>query len=279
MPGKAIPVDLRPYRGEVSARFAGPVFGAALREFLSSGDAPAAEILLDGRNRVVAMSLPDAAGLSVPVVVKEFRLRGLKKAISFARKSKAAKAWRGALALTENGFLTPLPVAYIDKRRGGLIVRSLFIAERVSGGREIRDLFRESSEADLRILLGRLAPLLRRFHDAGLVHRDLSDGNILVLSAPRGVQELSFLDTNRVRRRKRVGSFGRARGLVRLGVPGNFQPDFLKMYAGAPAGPDAPPLGRLFAFWYRLGKRTFSRWIRIKKALRLGKIARALRIQ
>ncbi|MBM3294197.1 MAG: hypothetical protein FJY82_06685 [Candidatus Aminicenantes bacterium] len=276
MAEKTIALDLPPYRGEVAARFAGPSFAAALGRFLDRADPAGAEVLFAGRNRILAAALPDAAGREVPVAIKEFRVRGLKRLIGFGRASKAERAWRGALVLAGKGFATASPVAFAERRRLGAAGRGVFVAERISGAREIRALFREAEEAELRLLLAGLVPHLRRLHDAGLVHRDLSDGNILVLSAPPGAREFYFLDTNRVRSGRRPGPFGRARGLVRLGVPPGLQSYFLALYAGAPG---TVPLGRSLAFWYRAGKRAFSGWIRLKKALRLRKIARALRIQ
>jgi hypothetical protein len=279
MPESAVPLDLTPCRGAVAAAFFCPAFSAALKTFLAGEIPPEAETLLDRRNRLVALTLPDAAGRNVPAVVKEFRLRGLKKILSFGRASKAEKAWRGALALADRGFLTPAPIAFLDHRRRGFVERSVFVAARLAEGREIRCLFRDSAEPEIKAILARLAPVLRSLHDAGLVHRDLSDGNLLVREDGNGEAFFFFLDTNRVRRRRRVGTFGRARALVRLGVPRGLRPFFLERYAAAPASPGASALGRSFAFWYRAGKWAFSTWVAAKKALRLRKIARALRLQ
>jgi hypothetical protein len=264
------------YRGEVAARYASPDLRAALLAYKDKMRGPGATVLLDGRNAVVAVSLPLGSGRFLPAVIKEFRVRGFDRLKRIFLPSKAVQAWRGATALLEHGFQTPAPVAYLERRVRGFVAESVFIAERVSDGAEIRTLFRELPEAELRSLLVRLAPVLRRLHDVGLVHRDLSDGNVVVRSPLPGEHEFLFLDTNRIRRRRHVGTFGRARNLVRLGVPSALQAFFMGEYAAAPG---ASRVGRSFVFWYRVGKGAFGWWIRFKKALRLRKIARTLKIQ
>jgi len=182
----------------------------------------------------------------------------------------------------ENGFETAEPIAVFERRRGGIAVESVFISGRVRGGREIREHFLQSSEIVLRRLLSSLAPVLARLHGRGIVHRDLSDGNILVFeneeaaAAPAGGGfRFLFLDTNRVRRR-RPGIFNRARNLVRLGVPPGLQPFFLDQYAAAAGGRFRR---RRFGLSYRISKRVFISWLAFKKRLRLRALARRLRIQ
>ena len=267
-------LNLPPYKGEIAAAYAGPEVLALLADPGKLLDAPGAEILLDSRNRVGALKIAVGAAIVKEIVVKEYFLRGIRKLIGFFGPSKAGKAWRGALALKDAGFQTPFPVAFLEKRDRGFVDRSFFIAERISGAREIRRLFRELSAEDLKPLLAALARALFRLHEKGIHHRDLSDGNILV-EGGAGDARFHFLDTNRVRRRKTIGAAGRARNLVRLGVPPALRMDFLSAYAAA-AG---RPLRKPFVFWYKLSKSTFSAWLRFKKALRLKALARKLRLQ
>lgn len=274
------PLDIPPYRGYVAASREGEDWAAALKDFPGLLRSPSAETLHDGRNKIVAVRL----FADREAVVKIFGARGFHKWKTLVFPSKGLRAWAGAVALAENGFGTAWPIAAFDRRRGGVASESVFIAGRVRGGREIRDLFRESPEPALRRLIADLAPVLARLHRAGLVHRDLSDGNVLVLEAEQAASAASpsvpgfhflFLDTNRVRRR-RPGCFGRARNLVRLGVPPALQPFFLDRYASA-AGERFPR--KRFGFYYRAAKRSFTFWLAFKKAFRLRTIARRLRLQ
>jgi hypothetical protein len=275
MAGNTRPLDLSPYRGEIAAAFDTPGFTAALKNFRTLLNGPDAAVLLDGRNKVRAVRIPSASDPTAEYVFKDFGLHGLRKLRSLVQPSPAAKAWRGANALKDRGFLTPSPVAFLERRRRGFVVEGVFVAERVSGGREVRALFRDLGEPDLKTLLAGLAPVLRSLHDRGLVHRDLSDGNVLVRDRSGRAAEFFFLDTNRIRLRRRVGRFSRARNLVRLGVPPAGRSFFLARYEEA----GTKPIGPGFAFWYHLGKKSFARWVRFKKALRLRRIARKLKLQ
>ncbi len=265
------PVDPPPYRGFVASFDEGPAL-AALKDFPGLLASPSAETLHDGRNKIVAVRLPGGR----EAVIKIFGARGLAKLKTLVVPSKGFRAWSGAVALSEKGFRTATPIAAFERRRHGLAVESVFISGRVRGGREIREWFRESPEPALRELLAALAPVLAGLHQAGIVHRDLSDGNILVLEKKPARFEFLFLDTNRVRRRRSVGLFGRARNLVRLGVPPPLRPFFLDEYVAA-AGPSIPR--KRLGFYYRSAKRSFEFWLAVKKSLRLRKAARKLGLQ
>ena len=84
-----------------------------------------------------------------------------------------------------------------------------------------------------------------------------------------------FLDTNRIRHRRRLNRFARARNLVRLGVPAPERAFFLERYAAAAGRPLEPG----FAFFYRFAKSSFAGWIALRKKLGLKALARKLRIQ
>jgi hypothetical protein len=230
--------------------------------------------MLAGRNTVAAIKAP--SGLPVPgeIVVKSFGSRGLTRLKSLVQPSKAAKAWRGAWALAAAGFNTAPPVAYLERRRGGFVSESFFIAGRLAGPVEIRGLFRELPREKLEPLLSALAGELARAHGCGILHRDLSDGNILV-DTDGSAFRFIFLDTNRIRIRRRLGAASRARNLVRLGVPADLRHFFLERYAAALGR----PLHTGFWLWYRVSKGTFAGWIGLKKKLRLKTLARKMKIQ
>lgn len=270
---RAEPVKIPPFRGAVRGAWRSQAFLGALAKLGELWASPAMRIIHEGRNRLGVVPLPRAAGGTREVVVKEFRFRGLNLWKTLFGRSKTRRAWTGAAALVERGVPTPDPVAFLEFRRAGLVRCGYFLAEWVEGAREIRFLFRELKGGTLRALLERLVPFLRACHDAGVLHRDLSDGNILVREGGPGGFEFFLVDTNRIRVRTRIGTRRRVSNLIRLGVPPDSQRFFLDLYFGNARR------ARLWRPWYRLRKAAYSGAVALKKRLKLRKFARALRIQ
>lgn len=260
-------------RVRIEPAFDGPEIRAWLETVESLPALPGAEILHRARNVVTAARLALADGRVLDLAVKEFRPRGLHRLRTLFGPSKAERAARGAALLSAAGLRTPAPVAVVERRRRGTVEQAWFVAERIRGAVEIRLLWRDLGEADLRRLLAVLASEIRAAHEAGLLHRDLSDGNILVGRGPDGSFALHYLDTNRVRRRRRLGERARAKNLIRLGIPESLRREFLALYAGA----DGPKPA--FVRRYERAKAGFERWLRFKKKARLRKWARRLKLQ
>lgn len=261
------------YRGLIREGGDAVALVAALRDISDIWSRPGTTVLNEGRNRVGVVRVELASGRSVEVVVKEFSCRGVDRMKTLALPSKAKKAWEGALALEERGFATARPIGYLEKRRRGLVERCFFLAERLSSADEVRGLFRTLPPDELNDLLSDLAGELSRLHDRGILHRDLSDGNVLVRRPAGGRAAFVFLDTNRVRVRKRIGLLSRVKNLIRLGVPASFQKRFLAEYFRPRALP------RVAWLWYKINKAVFAGYVGLKKTLRLRRIARRLGIQ
>lgn len=283
-----VPVRLGAFKGRVHPDYDTPDFLRTLSDCHTLVFGPAARVLLEKRNRVVAVSAPlsttasadpSAVGASgapsstMDVVVKAFRSSGFRKIRTLVVSSKAAKAWRGAAACLVRRVPTPLPLAYLERREHGLVVESYFLSAWVADAREVRDLLRAAPPEDLSRLLMALARFLVFAHNQGILHRDLSDGNLLVRSSRPGVYDLFLIDTNRIRLLSKIPILSRVRNLVRLGVPPPYQDDFLRFYLGEWR------YGRATRLWYRLNKRSYTGFVAFKRALRLKKLAERLRIQ
>ena len=302
-----VPVRLGAFKGRVHPDYDNPEFLRALSDCRALVSGPSARVLFEKRNRVAAVSIPvsgptiitPAVMISVPavsgietvakessvnaavrgdglgagVVVKAFRISGFKKIKTFVVPGKAAKAWRGAAACLVRKVPTPLPLAYLERRERGIVVESYFVAALIDDAREVRGLLRELPPEDLSRLLEELARFLVFAHNQGILHRDLSDGNVLVRSSRPGVYDLFLIDTNRIRIRREVSLLGRVRNLARLGIPPAYQDDFLRLYLGDRSG------ARAFRLWYRMNKRWYAGFVAFKKALRLKRLAERLGIQ
>ncbi len=267
------PLELPPFQGRIQPAYNMPEFIQAISDCQDLLNNPDTEVLLDSRNRVGAISLPLESGKTVDTVIKEFRVGGINRLKSLFFPGKAFRAWQGGMTLVEKGIETPPPVAYLEKRKRRFLDQSYFLTERVSGAREIRHLFLELKPKDLRELLVSLGRYLSRCHERGVLHRDLSDGNILVKKAESGEFEFYLLDTNRVRIKGRIKLLKRIKNLIRLGVPRIYQRFFLGQYLGKER------VSVFLWLWYRFNKWAYTGYVELKKKLKLRQLARKLKIQ
>ena len=267
------PLILDPYKGRIQEAYIHPDFIQAISDCHRLLNDPETETLMDSRNRVGVVALPLQGQKKVDVVIKEFRSRGVNKLKSLFLSGKAFRAWQGAMALTENKLDTPPPVAYFEKRKGLFLDVSFFLTERISDVQEIRFLFLELTSEKLRDFLASLSRYLSLCHERGVLHRDLSDGNILVKKDKSEEFRFYLIDTNRIRIKRRISPLNRIKNLIRLGVPPGHQRYFLEQYLGEDR------VKRFPWFWYRFNKMVYSNTIKLKKKLRLKQLARKFKIQ
>lgn len=251
------------FRGRINPDFYQPDFIKKISEFDQLLQETSHQILFAGRNRISVIPFPLPGGKTIDIVVKEFFPRGLNRLKTIFLPSKAWKAWRGSVALMEKEILTPVPVAYLEKRKSFFIEESCYLTVLVEGIEEIRQLFRRLSPEKLLALLRALARHLRRCHKEGILHRDLSDGNILVKKNAQDEHVFFLIDTNRIRLKKKMNILQRIKNLTRLGVPRDFQKYFLEEYTKT-------GVVRKWAwFWYRFSKQAYTWHISLKKRLNL----------
>lgn len=261
------------HSGRIQPDFCQPGFIQQLADCSSLLNDPHAEILHYGRNRVGVVLLNFSSQDRIEIVIKEFKVRGLARWKTLFLPSKAAKAWQGACQLKAAGLPTPDPIAYLEQRKFGMVKACYYLACKAEKGKEIRGFFLSAPQNLPAQLLPQLARFLASCHASGILHRDLSDGNILVEQNQPGRFVFCILDTNRIRARKRLNILQKIKNLIRLGVPPASQRSFVADYLGCPTAPPG-----LWA-WYRLNKRTFSGYLALKKRLRLRKIAERLKLQ
>ncbi len=267
-----LPLDMPPFQGKIHPDYRDSRFLEAIIDCQDLLSSPSCEILLDSRNRVGKVELSISETRTRTVVIKEFRTQGVDKLKSAFHPSKALKAWRGASALYIRGFNTPCPVVFLEKRKGRFIEQSFFLSEMIENVEEIRFLFPRLEPDKLKELLSALADYLSRIQSEGILHRDLSDGNILVKNDGEGY-EYYLIDTNRIREKRKVGDLSQIKSLVRLGIPRDFQKYFLEQHF------KTDKLPTFIWFWYRFNKVRFTWIIELKKKLHLKQIAQKLKIQ
>ena len=255
---------MKSYRGRINPDFCLPDFVKKISKIEHVLQEASHQILMNGRNRIRVIPFPLSEEKSVDIVVKEFFTKGLNRIKTIVLPSKAHKAWRGSAALIERKLPTPVPVAYLEKRRSPFIGESCYFSVLEEEAEEIRYLFRRLPPDDLDSLIRSLARHLRHCHEQGVLHRDLSDGNILVKKNARDEYVFVLIDTNRIRLKKRLGMLKRIKNLTRLGVPESCQRRFLVEYSVS--GSER----KWVWLWYRFQKKMYTWQIGLKKRIFSG---------
>jgi hypothetical protein len=238
----------------VSGRWDRPEIVDSLFRLSETVSSSSCEVLFAGRNRTVRWVLPSGERLVVKSFGRSSPLREWGE--TWGRGGKARRTWMAARYLYGKGVGTPEPVAFIERCTGGRRVESYFVSVDASPLVCFRDelirLFRENpSCGPLMDLLQKVADAVRGLHDAGFIHNDLGNQNI-VFPAGGSNGRVLFLDLNRGRIRRPVSTCQRARDLSRIHLPSDLLRVFLEMYF-APGLPS-----RAFQRWERFFRRVYA---------------------
>ena len=225
------------YAGEIAERYRAPDLLEALARLAQLLDAPQARLMTTGRNRNIRIELP-LRGATHAVMVKAFGPQLWAKDLRDRRRgSKAQRTWRAATHLAAHGAGTPPPIGYLERWEGSRLRESYYLAEYQDGAETFRDallrLFdeRPPRSAHFVALLECVAAGIRAMHDAGFLHNDLGNQNVLL--RPEGAARWSgfmVVDLNRGRIRAALSLRQRARDLSRLELPSDLLQMLAEMY-------------------------------------------------
>lgn len=204
-----------------------------------------AVVMTSGRNLNARASMPLADG-RCEVVIKRFDVpSGLALRRVGRVGSKARRTWNAAVHLTAHGVGTPLPLAFLERWDGKRLVESYVVTLYAQGissfGDELVHLYREEPDGGkLLALMQVVAEAIKRMHDAGFVHLDLGNQNILLRrEGETSWGDVQVIDLNRGRIREEVSLDRRARDLSRINLPSDFLRIFWEMYWGGDIVPPA----------------------------------------
>lgn len=119
-------------------------------------------------------------------------------AYTFFRNSKASRAYEYALILGKKGIGTPEPIAYLEVHSKALLSHSYFVSRHITDFRMMREFSDGSPLADREDIVVALGVFIAHLHDAGILHLDLSVGNILFKKMD-GHIHFWLVDLNRMR--------------------------------------------------------------------------------
>ena len=176
------------------------------------------------------------------------------------------------LEVGRRGIATPAPQALLVAAGPAGMFQGWLALDEISGGADLRSRF-VSGPAPSREELAACLALVRRMHDAGVEHRDLNLGNLLLRSGPGGEPQPFVLDLDKARpHAEPLGPRARRRALRRLerslvkvltphgGVTDAARDALYELYSAGDAGLQGyfargRAVGRLLLALHRLGWR------------------------
>ena len=131
------------------------------------------------------------------LVIKVFAKPGFVKALLYGWfiKSKARRSYEYAERLLSLGIATPQPVAYHEVRVCGLLCEAEYVCRKSVCDHTFNHLIANPAFPGRETILRSIGAFVARMHEAGVLHRDLSGGNILFDEAGH----VEIVDLNRIR--------------------------------------------------------------------------------
>ncbi len=148
------------------------------------------------RNLIKNFTAPDG---TIVVVKRYHRPRFVNKLVYSwgIRQPKGKRAYRFAALLNGRHVETPTPVAYIEDRQCTILHESYLITLRCPYPHLMYEMG-EAAPAVYRPMAKALAAFTAKMHDAQILHRDYSPGNILWQQDADGHYQFAIVDINRM---------------------------------------------------------------------------------
>ncbi len=158
--------------------------------------------------RIIPMPLRIGRTIKSVYVKQHNALSFRHRLASFFCPSAALRSLCGAAILLQEGYATARPVAAVEYRSWGVLIKSFYVAEEIAGAQTIEDywcedlLARKGIESRLkrRAMLRKLARLFKSLHERRIYHNDLKAANILVRDKGPATEEILLIDLQGVRK-------------------------------------------------------------------------------
>ncbi|MDR3652944.1 MAG: lipopolysaccharide kinase InaA family protein [Paludibacter sp.] len=185
------------------------------------------ELVYTARNQLKSYSVQ-----GYDVIVKRYKIPHIvnRIAYTFLRPSKAKRAYEYALKLLQLGVDSPAPIAYIEQYKYGLLTHGYFISIYEKDYSDVRELMLGNQKDDA--LLRELAIYIADFHSKGILHLDMSPGNILYKKIGNKYN-FTLIDINRMKFLPAVDNEQRYKSFKRLSQNEAVLTKIAKTYATA----------------------------------------------
>jgi len=160
-------------------------------------------------------------------ILKKFSNKSLSEWLKYGlRMSKAVRGWKKAFEFLRRRVDTPQPFLLLEKRWTVFLIYSCLLVEKINDFVPLRELltkYRKDTngilQGEKKIFLTKLAKYVSDMHNSGIVHRDLSGGNILIQNI-HDLDKIKFtvIDINRARIKKILSINDRMKDLERIRI-------------------------------------------------------------
>ena len=222
------PEFIREIRGHTSIWIERKLVGSTLVNRLADPDRlladRACEIIKDQKKITVGRIILEGVSVPCAIYVKRYNVFSLRhRLVSPFIMSGALRALHGATVLRRCNIPSAVPLAAVERRYWGVLTKSFFISEEITGGKTVDAYWRDDLQflpgaagvRQRRDFLVRLGRLFQMLHGHEIYHNDLKDANILV--APKQQATAFFLlDLEGVRQYVRLSKKRRLKNLVQL---------------------------------------------------------------
>ena len=224
------------YYGAVAPAFDDPLVRQQLADLPALLSADKVERLSQGADYVVKLPLSATTGLQT-IAVKIFKRQSrVKDWYDRKNGSKAERSYRAAIYLQEHDIGTPAPVAWLDRWENDRLLESYYLClyePAICFRDALSDIYYNQRDNEpLMNLLFAVAPAIRAMHDAGFMHGDMGNQNILL---PRNLDgswgKPQLIDLNRCTiQTQPLDDKQRAFDLSRIILPGAYLKIFKFIY-------------------------------------------------
>lgn len=224
------------YGGDTAPAFDQPLIIHQLSDIPALIKSGSAERLSHGADYVIKTPLKTETG-EIIVTIKIFKQQNaLKDWYDKHNGSKAERSYRAANFLQQRKIGTPTPIAWREHWKNGRLLESYYICV-FEPGISFRDAlsdiyYNKRNNAPLIDLLHAVAPAIRAMHDAGFMHGDMGNQNILLPRNQNGEwMQPQFIDLNRAKySNEPLTPEQRAFDLARIALPGAYLKIFKWIY-------------------------------------------------
>ena len=210
----------------IDRRFADKHFVQRLADADTLFAEPCSSVVKDQKKIKVGRIKLQVAGAAHSFYIKRYNAFSLRyKLVSPLMRSGAFRALEGAAILRAADIPIAAPIAAVENRRRGALIKSFFLSEEIVGGKTIDAYWRDEltnvvgreGRVSRRRFLDELAGLFATLHGRDIYHNDLKDANILaVADHSNRPLRLFLLDLEGVRRYKSLSPTRRIKNLVQL---------------------------------------------------------------